>query len=375
MPVLRDVRIVGVSDWSWTTNACRLRFQTGDDDDDDDEDAAQEAAVSRWYTSALPPVAAPFVRYVVEVDDVAFSVTRWNVEPPKLDLDTQKAIRRTLTRAVVDHLPTLWLLRAALKVKNTPAPSGGSVLDALVHAAQRSDAQVVRHLGDLAGVFDGLNLSSRRLRALLDNFASFGRHEERCFKKPHTVVFPGPSDPPEYQAADFSRCSDAYVRSLNALRPHWMKCRAASAFGLRVTPELVRLSFGDEVVHTFQQQDLFSKLEPVPQLEAGSTIRSMESPPHMPLPQVVTPVLQGQNSITWFSPEGQPGTVSVLAGGCDQFDDRSLEHVGFYCHSCDARTWSTSHILKVSLKRKHGGKLYTNATSFFKLIEALRNVT
>jgi hypothetical protein len=370
MPVLRDVRIVGVSDWSWSTNACRLRFQTGDDDDDDD-DAAQEAAVSQWYTSALPPVAAPFVRYAVEVDDVTSSVTRWNVEPPKLDQDTQKAVRRVLARAVVEHLPTLWVLRAALKVKNTPAPLGGSVLDALVHAAQRSDVQVVRHLGDLAGIFDGLNLSTRRLRAVLDNFASFGRHEERCFKKSHSVVFPGPQDPPEYQSADFSRCSDASIRSLNILRPQWMKCRAASAFGLRVTPELVRLSFGDDVLHIFQQHDLFTKLVSSP-LQAGTMV---ESPPHIPLPQVVTAVLQGQNSITWFSPEGQPGTVSVLAGGCDQFDDRSLEHVGFYCHHCDARTWSTSHILKVSLKRKHGGKLYTNATSFFKLVEALRNVT
>ena len=379
MPVVRDVRIVGVSDWIWSANTCRVKFQADDDDDDDDD-----IPVSRWYTAALPPVAAPFVRYAVEVDDVASSVTRWTVEPPKLDADRQKAVRRVLGRAVVDHPPTLWVLRAALKVKSAPpAPFGVSVLDALLQAAQRSDAQVVRQLGDLAGVFDGLNLSTRRLGALLDNFSAFGRHEARCFNKPHTVVFPCPSDPVDYQNADFSRCPDAHIRSMNELRPSWMKCRAASAFGLRVTPELVRLSYGDEVVHTFQQHDLFSKLLlDVPggrQLPQGRSppqegVRGLLPPPQ-PLPQVVTPVLQGQSLITWFSPEGQPGTIAVLKGECDQFDDRSLEHVGFYCHNCDARTWSISHISKVSMKRKHGGKLYTNSASFFKLIEALRNKT
>lgn len=394
--LLRGVRILRLSSWSWDDNACTVHFTPADP----------------GWTACLPPLASPCATYVVRVDEGSRTVVSWVVEEPQW--------------VAFDFLGELGEA-ALLGIREALGLAPETPRERILEEAAKRDVQVLAAQEGWCGLFDGVGLSEKKRARLFENFSAFGRHRARNTKKPHNVVLAQDTDALEFQFVDLSRSEDAGVCHTSAAAAAWRALRTSRACGVPFSKESIIKSYGQEVANILEEDaGAFDEEQEQPGEETAALGERTAPTWTVVLVGASTnicsnnaPLDFGNDHIPWFASciasadrhprkhfllrndirsvgayavhEREGGVyvvsvsnneatcsdgrvvsrggltyvaqIAVAEGTSKLFRPGSLRRVGIYCRTGDGRTWTSSLLHKVLSLLAPGGTVCTNCVS------------
>jgi hypothetical protein len=388
--VVVSTRIQDVLRWSFEKNECVFTL-THDD------------GARQWHAH-LPPLASPVALYdSVVIDTNACRVVRWN------GFALDETWGRTLNRLENMSSAELNVVRHALKL------DARADIPSIFAKARVTDIQVVDALGPARCIFDGAALNDAQVKRLNENFACFGRRAKRNMKPACMLLFPKHQDSCCLEH-DFSRSENALLKDKAHVSAAWHACRRARTAGMRVTLDLVKREYGDDVARTFEDSGFFeldvaASSPVVPsdvRADAFQRIKFISVSDAHKRSAMFPPGHESASTATyWFAPcsalaestvsrigwavhdtegavfiasldvdgarthDGRTVTPSTLRfssqicaaeGGFKLFEPRSLKRIGLFCALRDTRVWPASLISSVlRLAQEDGGMVFVNA--------------